>query len=117
MTIVLSSREEDICIAPSDAPALALAVLEAAYPEAQGRPNLVHDAIGLLIDKAEQDEIKEAEAREQAELEAEAFEYLKAVYTVTGARVPAKFSDLNAGVRSHYLIIARRARELAQEGK
>lgn len=105
---------------PSEAPTLALAILEAAgYTEddTEGTTGLTHFALAMsnLRTGIEEQERATAEARELAELEAEAFEYLKAVYTVTGAHIPAKFSDLNAGVQSHFLIIARRAREMRTE--
>lgn len=97
---------------PSDAPALMLAIGEAAYPEVQGRPNRVHYAIGALLEQVEEDGFKAAEA--QAELEAEA-QCLRDAFAGEMKTELEDFSTLNSHVRDRWLAVARRAREMRAE--
>lgn len=102
-----------IRIAPSDAPALALAILEAAGVEAKpsnddpGTPgNLGRIAYQLMIHIEDAENIT-AEAEAQAKLEAEALELRNEYFNNERA-----WSDLNDDGQTLWLRMARKAREL-----
>lgn len=103
-----------IDLAPSDAPALALAILEAA-----GTPMNLDVSLGKALYHLDAHVTLQAkataEAKEQAELEAEALDFLNAVRDATGAKALSGFPAYASGIKSHYLIIARKAREMAKE--
>lgn len=103
--------------APSDAPALALAILEAAGVEAT--PMATSVAFGTVVADLQrliaEQERATAEARERAELKAEALELFKASGAYGSDRLFLKFSDLEETTQSAWLAVARRARELAKE--
>ena len=106
----------------ADAPALALAILEAAGVEARhhsayenGTPEAMEHIAQALTDEIGIAEAAITEAKEQAELEAEALEFMNAVRDATGANPLTGFPADASGIKSHYLIIARKAREMAKE--
>ena len=101
--------------APSDAPALALAILEAAGFEdssSGGHITGARIAVGDLKRHVKMHERITAEAKEQAELEAEALE----LYNVcmTGHNLTS-FDGLGGALRDQWLAVARRAREMRVE--
>lgn len=104
---------------PASIPALALAELEAAgLTVAKGDvkqdsfEDVMIDASLHLKCAIRLQERATAEAREQAELEAEALDFMNAVRDATGARPLGGFPAYASGIKAHYLIIARKAREL-----
>lgn len=106
-----------IAIAPSDAPAIALAILEAAG----GRDSLGIDVGNAMTDLREyvtEQERATAEARERAELEAEALELLNAYRKSFLHCAPEDdfdgFDDPEA-IKAKWLAVARRAREMRAE--
>lgn len=114
LTIVLHSREEDICIDPSDVAELMLAigdtlpvpdmVLEGSYEHFLG------NAIHYLTQAVKAQERATAEAEAQAELEAEALELRNEYFGKECA-----WSDINNVGQALWLRMARKARELAKE--
>lgn len=108
---------------PSEAPALALAILEAAGVPMQGdfsRPTEGTEAhLSFIAQHLEryvvESEFTAAEARERAELEAEALELFKASGAYGSDRLFLKFSDLEETTQSAWLAVARRAREMRAE--
>lgn len=110
-------REDSITrgttLSKSDAPALALAVLEAAGVAESSDAGVAANYLRLHI--SEQERAK-AEAREQAELEAEALELFntrqKAIYG-DACTTYKEFATDNA--KQTWLAVARRAREMRAE--
>ncbi|ALG28039.1 hypothetical protein AOZ07_02850 [Glutamicibacter halophytocola] len=105
-----------VIIAPSDAPALALAILEAA-----GVENVPHDiadgserALGYLIEYVGLQQVNERHAKEQAEFEAEALELLNAERGALGVDLVRDLSEVHAIAQEAAIAVARRARELAE---
>ncbi|MGP9727929.1 hypothetical protein [Glutamicibacter sp. AOP3-A1-12] len=100
-----------IQLAPSDAPALALAILEAA-----GLPDVDDDWLGeAVMGLRRHIQIRDkraAEAKDQAELEAEALELFKASGTYGSDRIFLQFSHLDDHIQKAWLAVASRAREL-----
>ena len=119
LTIVLPSREEDICIAQSDAPALMQAIGECLPPipetvrdgSYEAYMSVVMTYLGRAV-RALETETAEAEA--QAKLEAEALELLNASRIALHS---APVDELMAGHKLKWLAVARRAREINKEGK
>lgn len=118
-----SDGARGIIIAPSDAPALALAILEAAgYGEeivTDGSPDgHIQVAKYYLYEGVKAHASITAEARERAELEAEALELFRAFQHVRAdgvfVSVPS-FASLSEPQQAEWLAVARRARELAKE--
>lgn len=103
---------------PASIPALALAELEAAgYKEAQGNETteaahhfgmaMLHLSLGIK----EQDYIT-AEAKEQAELEAEALELLNVVREARGIKPHLTAGEASPEAMNEWLAVARKAREM-----
>lgn len=111
-----NSWESDygITIAPSEAPALALAILEAAGVTEADSPYM-HEAADNLRAYILIEEKVSAEARERAELEAEALELLNAHREATGNPLAESLDGLLYNAKETWLAVARRARELAKE--
>ena len=105
-------------IAPSDAPALALAILEAAgYTEAEyvdEWPNVNRAVFSLRLGIEEQ-EREASRAKEQAELEAEALELYNARISFLGGEALTSFEKLNQDNKDMWLAVARKAREMRTE--
>ena len=111
---------EMIDLKTETAPAIALAILEAAGVEARSIPSARLGTSEHLSDTAyelstyiEKQQRATAEAKEQAELEAEAFE-LRRAYLEGRARFDS-WNELTDAERDHWLAVARRAREMAKE--
>ncbi|MFJ2619710.1 hypothetical protein [Glutamicibacter sp. NPDC087344] len=109
-TLVINYKDagrSGITLAPSDAPALALAILEAA-----GWPNeylASNEILRRLSDFDKHLKEMEAEAKQQAELEAEALEYYKKFTGYTHTTLDSACSP------DKWLAVARKARELADK--
>lgn len=99
-----------IAIADKDSPALALAILEASGVESPYY-NL-GDAVSNLRQHVEREAKHLAEAKEQAELEAEALELFKASGTYGSDRLFLKFNHLDDHIQKAWLAVARKAREI-----
>ena len=104
---------------PSDAPALALAILEAAgYSEDDRKasnPLYVTEFASAIIKLAEGIENQEratAEAEAQAKLEAEALELMNASRVHHKQPPLERFDELPECARADWLAVARKAREL-----
>lgn len=110
-----------IFIAPSDAPALALAILEAAGVEPSSPHYGLNDspewnvrwASHYLGRSIELTEAKTAEAKEQAELEAEALELCNAAIRQEDGAIYDSFSQIPTP--DLWLAVARKAREMAKD--
>lgn len=108
--------------APSDATALALAILEAAGVEPSSAHYGLNDspewnvrwASHYLGRSIELTEAKTAEAKEQAELEAEALELLNAYRAVSGGDPLGTWRQAG-GAQEYWLAVARKAREMRAE--
>lgn len=115
--IVGRMNEIEIKIAPSDVPALALAILETAgfEEDTENFGTAVHE-LGLAI--KEQRYIA-AEAKEQAELEAEALALFNTLQTeIHGTLGPnwAHVTEFPSGeTKRKWLAVARKAREMRSE--
>lgn len=101
------------------APALALAILEAAgYDDMADDANLadVHafNAMHKLQESVDTQERATAEAKEQAELEAEALELFNASRVVRGL-VLIEWVSVTKSERDEWLAVARKAREMRAE--
>lgn len=92
------------------APALAVAIFEAAYVTAQNAPERVSEAWAKLYALATEETVRAAEARELAELEAEALELFKAAYPAH-----AEWEWPTVPSPDKWLAVARRAREMRAE--
>lgn len=108
---------------PSDAPALALAILEASGVEAKPSNddpgttgNLGRIAYQLMIHIEDAENIA-AEAEAQAKLEAEALDCWKAFHNAEGSANfdDMQWSDLMPATQAKWLAVARRAREMRAE--
>lgn len=119
-----------VLLAPSDAPALALAILEAAgvvhhdpddtpYEKSERTENMgaLNMSAFYLAKHVNDAEKAEFLAKAQAELEAEALELFKASGAYGSDRFFLKFSDLEETTQSAWLAVARRAREINKEEK
>lgn len=126
VTLVINYKDagrSGLTISHSDAPALALAVLEAAgYEERQKGWDVLNSAdeniaqaMRCLSKGIEIQERATAEAKELAELEAEALELFKASGTYGSDRISLKLSDLDDHIQEAWLAVARRAREMRAE--
>lgn len=91
------------------APALALAILEAAGESPLGEARWVNDAKYALGEIAIFRSNKEADAKEQAELEAEALELFK---TLMGVKGYENFTWSEVASKDDWLAVARKAREI-----
>lgn len=121
--VVLAIGYEDgedlgvLYLAPSDAPALALTILEAAGYTEHDRDGstLSHFAIAKtnLRMGIHRRELEAAEAKAQAELEAEALELLNAERGALGVDLVRDLSEVHAIAQEAAIAVARRARELA----
>lgn len=106
-------------IAPSDAPALALAILEAAGVEPDREPLECQVSLGTIVADL-QETIQYAEAlasahREQAELEAEALGLLNAYLHSADTRLYATWEEVvevSKRMAEDWLAVARKAREI-----
>ncbi|MGP7812391.1 hypothetical protein [Glutamicibacter soli] len=112
--VFLAVDNSTILLAPSDAPALCLAILEAVGVTRQGEDFLA-GALESLQFHIEEQERATAEARERVELEAEALELFNVVREHDGEPRVATWDGFHAGTMEVYLLLARRARELAKE--
>lgn len=112
------------CVSPSDAPALALAILEAAgvvpvqrdyesYDD--GTPAHLQAVAYFLKQHNEAQERTTAEARERAELEAEALELCNEFIEDMGYDRVDSWDGSVPSKKEAWLAVARRARELAKE--
>lgn len=102
-----------ISVAPSDAPALALAVLEAAgWPE-EASNSVTHSIMTGLSDVLSIQERIATEAKEQAELEAEALELWASFQGLPADQYT--FANLEDHAQRCWLAVARRAREMRAE--
>ncbi|MGP9528616.1 hypothetical protein [Glutamicibacter sp. AOP5-A2-18] len=109
--------EHTTSISPSDAPALALAILEAAGVTETDSPYMQEAADNLRAYILIEEKVA-AEAKEQAELEAEALELLRASQCIRTdgmyAYVPS-FAELSDPSKTKWLAVARKAREMAKD--
>ncbi|WP_190264846.1 type 2 periplasmic-binding domain-containing protein [Glutamicibacter nicotianae] len=98
------------------APALALAILEAAGCRSYVGSG---DDLGLAVENLDKHiawvEAQNVEAEAQAKLEAEALELAKAGCEVVGDESVQKLSDMTYKDQRFFLAVARRARELNKE--
>lgn len=106
--------------APSDAPALALAILEAAgyddkADDMSQAESYAFDALHKLQQSVDEQERATAEAREQAELEAEALELINAWMDSCGAGEYPSWAQVESSRRKQGLAVARKAREMRAE--
>lgn len=97
---------------PSDAPALALAILEAAYGEDQPAPNKIGEAWAALYAHIAEEESRAAEAKELAELEAEALDLFNTA-RATRDIDPLEWDEV--ADKDTWVAVARRAREMRAE--
>lgn len=100
-----------IDLAPTDIPALMLALAEAAGFEAFGADYL-NKAVDCLQQHTREREREAAEAKEQAELEAEALELFK---TLMGVKGYENFTWSEVASKDEWLAVARKAREIGAE--
>ena len=108
----------------SDAPALALAILEASGVEAKSIPSArigtsehLSDTAYELSTYVEKQQRATAEAKDKAELEAESLALLNASLASCDLGQIELFDALNPIEQQRWLAVARRARALAKEGK
>ena len=106
------SSNAGIAFDSTTAPALALAILEAAGVAESSDAGVSAQYLRAHI--AEQERAT-AEAEAQAKLEAEALELFKASGAYGSDRFFLKFSDLEETTQSAWLAVARRAREINKE--
>lgn len=115
-------------LAPSDAPALALAILEAAGVETVnhtvrglGNPDwlegIAHSLQLHIEHEAKLTAAAKAEAEEMAKLEAEALDLYNARILFLGGEALTSFEKLNQDSKGMWLAVARRAREINKEEK
>lgn len=107
--------DKGFVIEKSDAPALALAILESAG----GRYALGVDVSNAMIDLREyltEQERAKAEAKDKAKLKAEALELVNAWRESGNCTLLTNWDTLNGtSVGDHWLAVARKARELTKE--
>ncbi|MNW58827.1 hypothetical protein D3C74_367100 [compost metagenome] len=109
-----------VSVAPSDAPALALAILEAAGYKgilASEEPgNLIEKAYSAIRLHIKEQERITAEAKEQAELEAEALKLLLAFQAIDDPdNRGCEWRQYGTNTKDKWLAVARRAREMRAE--
>lgn len=109
---MVNPSDTSIHIAPSDAPALALAILEAANHDMGSEVSL---AVEYLERYTEAVAEKEAEAKEQAKLEAEALELCDSARHAHGRFKIGNFGLMKDAEKTTWLAVARRAREMRAE--
>lgn len=100
----------------ADAPALALETLEkAGFKEDPDPMNHFELAMYHLMEGLKEQERNTAEAKEQAELEAEALGYWKAFHSVMGQGVEddVRWTDLMPETQTKWLAVVRKAREVS----
>lgn len=115
--LLIKAGDDDklgIRIAPSDAPALCLAILEAAGAHKDSQDFLGGAVEQLKFHIGEQARIT-AEARERAELEAEALELLNAEREEFSCTPVRDLSEVPARDQRAAIAVARRAREIATD--
>jgi len=121
--VTLYFETSNIHLDPSDAPALALAVLEAAGVKASFDPDATFgtaEHLGHIQDHLQDyvnaQERAAVEAKERAELEAEALDYWKAFNNATDlvSFDDIQWSDLLPESQAKWLAVARRAREMRE---
>ncbi|WP_417372975.1 hypothetical protein [Glutamicibacter protophormiae] len=108
----------DLMLQGGDAPALALAILEAAGVKGTSTGGLItHDRVAVTNLKIhiEKQAKRTAEAKEQAKLEAEALELLNAEREEFSCTPVRDLSEVPARDQRAAIAVARRARELAKE--
>lgn len=99
---------------PDESAKFALAILEAAgVPDADD--DWLGEAVNGLRKHIQIRDKRAAEAKDKAELEAEALELFKASGTYGSDRLFLKFSHLDDHIQKAWLAVARRAREMAKE--
>ena len=103
-----------IYLPASEAPALALAILEAAGHGGSSESSRLMQAFDLIELHVKEQERITAEAREQAELEAEALELLNASRE-SNRRPTLETFDGFESTKQSWLAVARKAREMAKE--
>ena len=105
-----------VSIAPSDAPALALAILEASGHTDSSKGGIidkVSNAMFLLKEHVKAEERNTLEAKEKAELKAEALKLYNAWREANDCEALSSFSDgAPIGAMAEWLAVARKAREL-----
>lgn len=121
VTLVINYKDagrSGLTISHSDAPALALAVLEAAGCDwDRGRITNLGQAFSWLDKEVKQQERAATEAKEHAELEAEALGLAKAGCEAVGDESAQNLSDMTDKDQRFFLAVARRAREMSNEKK
>ena len=114
-----NDAESLVFIDSSAVPALALAILEAAGVEAvpfdEGTDTEPGHAVWALRHHVQEAEAKAAEARERAELEAEALELLNIHREAQAAGAYDKLDEVPSNAKACWLAVARRAREMRAE--
>ena len=114
ITHVTGRGEKSFKFSNTDAPALALAILEAAGGTETDSPYM-HEAADNLRAYILIEEKVSAEAKEQAELEAEALELYNARISFLGGEALTSFEKLNQDNKDMWLAVARKAREMRAE--
>lgn len=104
-----------IAIALSDAPALALAILEAAGHGKASDSSRLMQAFDLIELHVNEQERITAEAKEQAELEAEALELANSAVLVVGNPPYPSIGHMSDTSLRKWLAVARKAREIGAE--
>jgi len=112
-----SESRRNINLDASDVPALALAVLEAVFGDDQPAPNKIGEAWAALYVHIAEQERATAEAKGQAELEAEALELYRAAYDARGLASVSEFRLLSEKQKTEWLAVARKAREMRNKKK
>lgn len=118
-TVIFRARSysQDILIflTPSDAPALALAILEEAGHGGSSDSSLLMQAFDLIELHVKEQERITAEANEQAELKAEALELCDSARLANGRLKIGNFGLMKDAEKTTWLAVARRAREINKE--
>ena len=100
------------------APALALAILEAAVGESSRQSAYSERAIDNLRSEVDRMTLEDAEAKDKAKLEAEALEFLHVAQKYNNFTLTESWNDFrDGGTKLLYMNMARRARELNKEEK
>lgn len=99
---------------PEEAAKLGLAILEAAGVTETDSPYMQEAADNLRAYILLEEKVT-AEARELAELEAEALELVNAHRKACGSPTATTWDDLTLGAKENWLAVARRAREMRTE--
>ena len=105
-------------LAPSDAPALTLTILEKSGYGGTSVSPLLMQAFDLIKLYVKDQERITAEAKEQAELEAEALELRNTCWShasASGVSAKTSLKDLTAVYQEFWISMARKAREMAKE--